>query len=405
MPSPVTHVIIGGVTLDLDDIEYQVTVSHGRNDIKSQPEASTAQVILRGSQGLDIALTDTVDITAWGTARFTGEVTDLAITHLSADPPVAVTTITCIGNLSNLGDRLTGGSGYSEQTVFERAEEILTDSLETYLNGGTDTLTLSSIGSGTATAQSCLAGLQQLAEWSGGTYFDTPNGTIVFESYGQRGLTTFEGIWSSLINPWTFYEQTWDSFPSSMAAVSLPANGVIFTPTWSQNQVSIINDITVSYGSNSGAVTATDATSIAAYGQRAYVLETGLKTSGDATTRADEILLAQAQPLWNLGQISVYVDLLDEPTRNLVLALVSGASVLVNGLPSPAPYTQFLGIVEGWAETYTPGQHILTLSISDPRYSYQTVTWAGVDAALTWAGVNPEIEWYNVVRSDDLQAA
>ena len=120
---------------------------------------------------------------------------------------------------------------------------------------------------------------------------------------------------------------------------------------------------------------------------------------------ADEILLAQAQPLWNLGQISVYVDLLDEPTRNLVLALVSGASVLVNGLPAPAPYTQFLGIVEGWAETYTPGQHILTLSVSDPRYSYQTVTWAGVDAALTWAAVNPEIEWYNVVRSDDLVAA
>ena len=402
MTSPVTHVIIGGVTLDLDDIEYQVAVQHGRNDIKSQPEASTAQIILRGSQGLDIALTDSVDIAAWGTTRFTGEVTDIGITHLQADPPVAITTITCIGNLSNLGSRITGASGYVKQTIYERVEEILTDSGETFLNGATTALELYATADA---AQTCLDGLQSLAEWSGGTYFDTPQGVIVFESYGQRGLTTFAGVWSSLIYPWADYEQTWDSFPTSIAAVSIPANGVIFTPTWAQNQASIINDITVTHGDPPHSDQDEDAASIALYGRRAFTLATGLDKHSDATTRASEILLAQAYPLWNLGQISVYIDLLDEPTRNQVLGLVSGSSVLINGLPSPAPYTQFLGIVEGWSETYTPGQHILTLSISDPRYSYQTVTWGDVDAALTWGAVNPEIEWYNVVRSDDLVAA
>lgn len=402
MTSPVNQITIGGVALDLADVEYQVSITHGRNDIKSQPEASTAVISLRGAAGLDIALTNSVEIAAWNTSRFTGEVTDLGITHLSSIPPTAITTITCIGNLSNLGARITGATGYPSQTVFERAEEILTDSGENYLNGGTDTLDL--FGTGDA-PQTCLDGLQNLASWSGGTFFDTPQGRVVFESYGQRGITTFDGIWSSNTLPWSDYVQTWNSFPTSLGAVSLPGNGVIFTPTWTQNQVSIINDVTVTHGNPAHEDSATDATSIALFGRRALNLTTGLDKHADATSRAASILLAQAFPLWNLGNISIYVDQLTEPEREQVLALISGSSVLVNDLPAPAPYTQFLGIVEGWTETYTPGQHILTLSISDPRYSYQTVQWAGVADTIEWGDVTPEIAWYNVVRSDDLIAA
>ena len=405
MTSPISHIIIGGVTLDLDNVEYQVNITHGRNDIKSQPEASTAVIIIRGSAGLDVNLSDVMDINSWGTTRFTGEVSDIGITHLSSVPPVALTTITAIGNLSNLGGRITGASGYASETVYARAEEILADSGETYLNGGTSTLELYSVAAGNATPQTCLDGLQALAEWSGGTYFDTPNGYIVFESYGSRGLTAFAGAWSALINPWTDYQQTWDSFPTSFAGTMLPANGVIFTPSWSQNQTSIINDVSVSHGDPPSYHTDSDASSIATYGRRALTLETGLKAAGDATTRASEILLAQALPLWNLGNISIYVDQLSETDRNLVLNLISGSSVVVNDLPAPAPYTQFLGIVEGWSESYIPGQHILTLSISDPRYSFQTVTWGEVSTALTWGSVNAEIIWYNVVTADDLLAA
>lgn len=405
MTSPITHIIVGGVTLDLADVEYQVNITHGRNDIKSQPEASTAVIVVRGSEGLNVALAASVDIAAWDTTRFTGEVSDLAITHLSTDPPTALTTITAIGNLSNLGSRITGASGYSSETVYDRAEVILTDSGQTYLNGGTTALELYSVSAGNAQPQTCLDGLQALAEWSGGTYFDTPNGYIVFESYGQRGITAFAGVWASLINPWANYSQTWDSFPTSFAATPLPGDGVVWTPTWSQNQVSIINDVSVSHGDPASYHQDEDAASIALYGRRALTLQTGLKTTTDAEDRASAILLAQALPLWNLGNISVYVDQLTEAERNLVLNLISGSSVLVQDLPAPAPYTQFAGIVEGWAETYTPGQHILTLSVSDPRYSYQTVTWAGVSTEITWGDVTPVVAWYNVVTSDDLIAA
>ncbi|MGI9135457.1 MAG: phage head spike fiber domain-containing protein [Candidatus Nanopelagicales bacterium] len=395
MVQPITHVAIGGTTLDLSDVEYQVGITHGRNDIKSSPEASTAQIIIRGAAGVDIAISDSVDITAWDTRRFTGEVTDLNITHLSAVPPVAITTVTAIGNLANLGARWTGADGYSKETVYARAETILTDSGEAYLNGGTDTLELFATTAGVENAVTCTDGLQQLAEWSGGTYFDLPDGRIVFESYGNRGLTAYRGVWSSNTEAWSFYERSWDSFPTSFAAVPLPDSTVVYTPTWSQNQASLINDVTVTHGDPAHSDQAEDMASIAQFGRRTFTLTTGLDKHSDAISRADAILLAQAYPLWNLGNISVLMDHCTEEQRNQILGLVSGSSVLVNDLPEPAPFDQFLGIVEGWAETYTPGQHILTLSISDPRYSYQTVEWGQIQnttATRTNLVTNPSFE-------------
>ena len=160
----------------------------------------------------------------------------------------------------------------------------------------------------------------------------------------------------------------------------------------------------MTYGTSSNTVNSTDANSISDYGLRAYELTTGLDAVGDATARASNILTAQANPLWSLGQISVYVDALATPDRDRVMALINGATVTVPGLPAPAPFEAFQGIVEGWAETYTPDGHVITFSISDPRYSYQTVTWSGVDAALTWSAVDPAIIWYNVVNAGDLAA-
>jgi hypothetical protein len=102
--------------------------------------------------------------------------------------------------------------------------------------------------------------------------------------------------------------------------------------------------------------------------------------------------------------VTVHVGSLTQTLRDQVLDLTNGSTVIIDGLPTDSPYTQFQGIVEGWTETYTPGQHWLTLSLSDPRFSYQTVTWANVDPALQWEDVNPALEWYNVVTSDDLAA-
>lgn len=405
MTSPITEVQIAGTSLDLGTVEYSVSIQHGRNDVLSAPEASSAQIVIRGAAGVAAKMADPLTIDAYGFRRFTGEITDIVITHQSSTPPTAVTTIIAMGNLSKLGLKLTGEGGYPHETVRERAETILDNGGLNYLNGGDDTLEVHQINDDDI--KPVLEALAELAEWSGATYFDTPEGLIAFESYGSRGITAFAATWQSLTETWDYYAQTWDSFPISFQSYTFPATGVIWTPTWTQNLTSLVNDVTVIYGADGSdsSEQADDTASIATYGRRAYKLTTQLRNSADAATRAGNILTAQANPLWQLGQISVIVDTLDSTDRDRVLGLINGATVTVPNLPTPAPYSSFTGIVEGWAETYTPGQHIITFSISDPRYSYQTVTWADIDAALEWQNVNAGVAWYNVVRADDLLAA
>lgn len=405
MTSPITEVQIAGTSLDLGDVEYSISIQHGRNDVLSTPDASSAQIIIRGAAGVAAKMADPLTIEAYGFRRFTGEISDITITHESSTPPTAITTIIAMGNLAKLGLKLTGEGGYPHESVNDRADTILTNGGLPYLNGGSDTLEVHQ--NNDDDIKSCLAALQELAEWSGATFFDTPEGLIAFESYGARGLTAYAATWQALTEDWDYYAQTWDSFPTSFAAYTLPTSATIWTPTWTQNLTGLVNDITVIYGGPDSDTfeQAEDTASIATYGRRSYKLNTQLRQDDDAANRAGNILTAQANPLWQIGQISVIVDTLSNEDRDRVLALISGATVTLPDLPTPAPFFSFTGVVEGWGETYTPGQHILTLSISDPRYSYQTVAWEDIDATLEWGDVKPDVAWYNVVNADDLLAA
>jgi hypothetical protein len=403
MTSPIDHIIVGGAYLDLGDVDYSVQVQHGRNDVTSQPEASSCQIVVYGADGVTADIGDSLYIEAYGSARFTGNVTDLTITHLSSNPPTPVTTIIGMGNLAKLGQAVTGIGGYPHESAFDRAETILTDGGVNYINGGNTSLEIHEVNADRP--QSCYDALAELASWSGATFFDTPEGLIAFEDYGNRGITAFQGTWAALTEPWSSYNQTWSSFPTDESAFTFPTNTVVFTPTWSKTLNALVNDITVKYGADGDDVEQSDdAGSIALYGRRAHVLDTRLRKLSDAQTRAANILAAQALPYWNLGQISVRVDLLSIQDRDSVLAIVNGRLVNIPGLPEPAPFDSFTGIVEGWAETYTPGTHVMTLSVSDPRYSYETVTWGDVDPTLTWGNVNASVIWYNVVTADDLAA-
>jgi hypothetical protein len=102
--------------------------------------------------------------------------------------------------------------------------------------------------------------------------------------------------------------------------------------------------------------------------------------------------------------MSILVQNLGIIDRDRVMKLVSGMSVTLEDLPQPAPETYYFGIVEGWGEVYTPEQHILTLSLSDPRYSLATIPWADVDPALEWGDVPVDLKWFETITSRDLAA-
>jgi len=399
MTSPITAIEFAGTAVDLDGVEYAITVSHGRSDILAPSNASQAEIILFGPLNTTPEITDSVYVTAYGDARFTGEVTDARIEFLGDG--TARTTVTAIGRLAQLGSILIDVN-FPHEMVDARVETILTATGLDYLNGASDTLELFAINDDIPVT--ALSLLDSIAQDSGGTFFDMPDGRIVFESYGVRGQTANPGNWQAQTTTWQQEVHQWDSFPTSLAALALPANAVVYAPTWTKTAQGLINEVSITHGDPPAVETYTDATSVALYGLKATELTTGLRKNADSDARGAAILLAQAYPLWNLGQVSVLVHTLSAPTRDLLMVAQSGTTIQVSSLPASGPYTQFTGICEGWTEVYTPGEHVLTLSLSDPRMSYQTVTWADVNPALTWANVNPDLEWYNVVNADDLAA-
>ena len=408
----ITSVTVNGVALDLEGIEYRVTVSHGRNDITSNPQASDASMTLFGFASIPIEIADTVVINANGAARFTGRVSDLTLRH-DYNPNgdyVARLDCTIMGTLAELGLMYVGAAGYAQELLDVRVENILTETGLAYANNSDPAMTqlaMDPIDGG----YSALDLLNALGTETGGTLCDLPDGNVLWESYSRRGYGYNPAHWSDMgLDTWADVDYVWadvyDRTTTAPQTVDLPHEAVVWSPTWSNTNQTILNDVTVIYDAGGASLeTGTEVDSINAYGRRATSLTTQLHYLADAQTRVADILRAQGEPRYALQNIQVIMDELTEPTLTNVLDLISGSRVSIQNTPQPSPIEDYTGVVEGWTEYFTPGQDILSISLSDPRFSYATCRWDEVSAVLLWSGVSPTVQWYNVVLPDDLLAA
>ncbi len=147
MSDPSLNLLINGAAIGLGGaVEYEITVTHGRNDISSTPQASDATVTLYGfTGGIPAAIGDTLVIEAYGGPRFTGFVVDLQLTHLSSDTPIGRLTIQAIGMLSRLGLSYVGESGYPQDDLTDRIDDILTETGYVYTNNSRPLMELISL--------------------------------------------------------------------------------------------------------------------------------------------------------------------------------------------------------------------------------------------------------------------
>ena len=372
-------ILVNGVALDLENIEYRVTVSHGRNDITAPPQPSDASMTLLGFTSIPVAISDVVEIEAYGEARFTGRVTDTSLTHdfnpngPSVGAPVtsyvARLDVTMIGNLSRLGLAFVGAAGYSQELLNDRVENILTDAGLSYANNSDPLMTqepLDALDGG----YSALDLLTALGTETGGTLCDLPDGAILWESYSRRGFGYNPATWLDIdvLDTWadinTIWADVYDRTDTAPATIELPAHAVTWSPVWRNTSQTILNDVTVVYGVNGN----------------------------------------QSEPRYAMQSVEVLMEEITDPLRAQLLQVISGGKIDLDDTPQPSPIEDYIGIVEGWSETYTPGQHRLVLSLSDPRFSYQVVKWSEVDPALLWSGVDLSVQWYNVVIPADLVA-
>jgi hypothetical protein len=413
-------VLVNGVALDLANVEYRITVSHGRNDITSAPAPSDASMTLIGFLTIPLEVSDVVEVEAYGVTRFTGRVTDTILTHdFNPNGPTlgpgataysARLDVTLIGNLSLLGLKFVGEAGYSRELLDDRVENILTDAGLTFANNSDPLMTqeaLAAVDGG----YSALDLLTALGTETGGTLCDLPDGAVLWESYSRRGFGYNPAHWYD-IDPaatWPDLPYIWadiyDRVDTAPLTVELPLAAVAWSPAWRNTAQTILNDVTVIYGSSGNqSKTDSDPASITTHGRRAFTLTTKLHYAADAQSRASDIIRTQSEPRYAVQSVEVLMETISDPLRADLLNVISGSKVGIDLMPQPAPIDDYVGICEGWSETYTPGLHRLTLSLSDPRFSYQVVRWNEVSAVLTWAGVDPTVQWYNVVTAADLVA-
>jgi len=154
------------------------------------------------------------------------------------------------------------------------------------------------------------------------------------------------------------------------------------------------NNVTISYKANAQE-SASDAASIAIYGQQAYQINTSLENGADALDQAEFYLGLRAFPEAQFKSITFPLSSpeIDDNDRDALLEVFMGLPVNIIDLPLNITNGQFQGFVEGW--TFTAGYNALylTLTVSPTAYSLQATRWNGVSAAETWNTIGASLEW------------
>ena len=158
------------------------------------------------------------------------------------------------------------------------------------------------------------------------------------------------------------------------------------------------NALTIKYGATSNNdVSASDAVSIAQYGNLSQIITTTLHDATDATAQANFYLSLRAQPQPIFSEITF--DLtnpeIDNSDRDNLIGIFMGEAISLNNLPLNMSSGTFQGFVEGWSFQASYNQLSVTLLLSPLAYSLQAMRWNDVPITETWNSVSPTLDWEN----------
>jgi len=158
------------------------------------------------------------------------------------------------------------------------------------------------------------------------------------------------------------------------------------------------NNLTIKYNATSSAeVSASDAASIAEFGELSQIITTTLHNSADATSQANFYLSLRKtpQPIFSDITFDLTNPELDNTDRNSLIGIFMGMPVALTDLPLNMNSGTFQGFVEGWEFRASYNQLAITLNMSPLAYSLQAMQWNDVPAVETWSSVSPTLDWEN----------
>jgi hypothetical protein len=156
------------------------------------------------------------------------------------------------------------------------------------------------------------------------------------------------------------------------------------------------NNVTIKYGATSSAEhSASDAASIALYGELAQIITTTLHNGTDATAQANFYLELRANPEPIFSQITFDLTNPEIPNvqRDRLINIFMGEAIALSNLPLNMNSGAFQGFVEGWTFQASYNQLSLTLLLSPLAYSLQAMRWNDVPITEKYNTVSPTLTW------------
>lgn len=364
-----------------ENVIYDITITHGRTDITSQPMPGTATVTFFADavdpdafglsrQLVVYAITDDPD---YGGTPFIGRITDCRLdkTFLSV-----VATSEALGALARITTKPSTAAGTIVEVLSEAFDDAMADRsglVYAFLYGSAPWPMVAVDWP----RQSAITTLQQIAA-------NDPAG--VFAELARSNIAAFitgQGRREQIGQPRT-----------------VEAAAVIDTWTATKSIGTKVNKCRVTYGTDGlEAVSAKDQDDIDAWaGAYDLDLDTRLAEEADARFLARWNVARGVNPTWALPTVTVDFDVWTDADWWWFNGRISRCLEFETPLSPIMPTKVF---VEGWTYRVTPGRWLCDFYVSDPALTIVPQRWQDVTYDLAWEDVDADLTWDDLLLAPD----
>ena len=407
--NPVWRVTIGGVQYQTA-ILSNLTISRGLRNIYEQAQAgyTNLEIVNLNQANVPIEINDSITIelqnsTATFVPIFGGSVVEVAITvaEIGNVDYAQRISIIALGALARLPKALTNGvlpKEFDGDQIYDVLKNVLFDSWQevpqaltwaTYSPPSTQWNNAQNSGLGDIDRP----GNYELAARSSSR-------TDVYSLVSALATSGLGYIYENSQGQIGYADSTHRvNYLTANGYVDLSANHALASGLSIQQRTGDVrNSITLKYGATSTAEkSASDAASIALYGQLAQIISTTLHNATDAQDQADFYLTLRANPQFNFNNITYELTNpeLDDGDRDALISVFMGMPVLISDLPLNMNSGNFTGFVEGWTFSARYNQISISMLLSPLAYSLQAMRWNDVAIGEAWNTINPTLDWIN----------
>ena len=402
---PIWQVTIDGVNYT-NYILSDLTITSGRTNIYEQPYAGYCNLTLINLDQSQVAIdiTDSITISVQDSNGdfvpiFGGEIVDIGITVQTASQ-VALTqsiNILAVGALARLPKALTNGV-LSKALDGVQIAQILQEVLFSTWSEVPSSTTWATYEAGVTWANAGNSGVGQIDTGNYELAARSSSRTNVYSLVSALATSGLGYLYEDAQGRIGYADSTHrTNYLADNGYTEISANKALARGVSIQTRAGDVrNDVTVVY-KNNAEKNASDANSIATYGQLSQIFQTSLENASDAEDQADFYLALRAQPQANFNALTFELSNpeLTDAERDVLINIFMGLPVAFTDLPLNMNSGRYQGFVEGWTWRAGFNQLSLTINASPIAFSLQAQRWNDVSIAETWATVSPTLDWQN----------